>query len=558
VWKENVRKKLRQSGKEYINVKGKTMRAREIKNKKDCQGKCRFRCAVIFSHSERKQLFDEFWSLNDNEKNVYYANTTEKFLKERQRTDSQNSRRDYSYRYFMRKGTERHRVCKEFYQSTLDISARRVEYFYKKNEEGKGYQDKRGTPKIQKIPETAKAYIRDHINSLPKVPSHYCRSSSSKEYLDPSLNVAEMYRLYKEKCNIDNIEPRTHNAYYTIFNRDFNLAFLTPKKDRCDTCEEYRIDNQQTPILQTKYDDHMKDKVFTKLERTEDRECTDEDVITVCFDMENCILCPRSNVSNFFYKRKLCVFNMTGHCSRDKMAYNIIWNEQLGGRGANEIASAVSVILENVVAKYPETKKMILWSDSCIPQNRNSIMCYAIKLFQQRHPEIIEIVQKFSTPGHSSIQEIDNIHSHIEKKLKVSDIYSPLSLMRTLKTVRQHKMTVIQLKENDFIDYQSVAATFWFKSVPFLKVKALRYVSGVLYHVFFKTSFDSEFVEVSIIRKTTRSSENISSLPVPKQLTTKPVMSAEKKKDIESMLKFMPEDDRVFMEKLCSIKRKDK
>jgi hypothetical protein len=42
--------------------------------------------------------------------------------------------------------------------------------------------------------------------------------------------------------------------------------------------EKYRIDYQRTPIMQTKYDYQMKDKVFTKCERTNDRECTDENV----------------------------------------------------------------------------------------------------------------------------------------------------------------------------------------------------------------------------------------------------------------------------------------
>jgi len=43
------------------------------------------------------------------------------------------------------------------------------------------------------------------------------------------------------------------------------------------------------------------------------------------------------------------------------------------------------------------------------------------------------IKQKFGEPGHSSIQEVNNIHSQVEKRLKGAEIFSPIKLIRILK-----------------------------------------------------------------------------------------------------------------------------
>jgi hypothetical protein len=134
------------------------------------------------------------------------------------------------------------------------------------------------------------------------------------------------------------------------------------------------------------------------------------------FDMQNVIACPRVNVSNYFYKRKLNVFNLTAHLSLNKCAYNAMWSEHQAGRGVNEIASALVKILEKVLEDYPLLESITLWSDSCIPQNRNSVMVTALKHFMQNHPILKTIEQKFSEPGHSQIQEIDCVHSHIYRE----------------------------------------------------------------------------------------------------------------------------------------------
>lgn len=70
-----------------------------------------------------------------------------------------------------------------------------------------------------------------------------------------------------------------------------------------------------------------------------------------------------------------------------------------------------------------------LWSDACEPENKNSIMALALQTFLKENPYVHGVIRRFSEPGHGVVQEVDSIHSNIERWLKLSEIFSPLSLI---------------------------------------------------------------------------------------------------------------------------------
>ena len=113
--------------------------------------------------------------------------------------------------------------------------------------------------------------------------------------------------------------------------------------------------------LNKKDDAHIQSKVRTKMERDNDR--TSEKAV-LCFDLENVSTCPRANISIFFYKRKLNVYNLTAHMSLNKRIYTAIWVEHQTGRCASEIASALLKVLERVLQDVPDLEVITLWSDS--------------------------------------------------------------------------------------------------------------------------------------------------------------------------------------------------
>ena len=300
-------------------------------------------------------------------------------------------------------------------------------------------------------------------------------------------------RIIAELAQTKNIPGKLH-LYRTIFNTEFNIEFQSPKKDRCDTCEAMKMNDHPTDAQKDAHDAHLAGKLETKTERDNDRKNNEQ--FTICFDLQNVFALPKADVSNFFYRRKLNVYHMTAHCSGDKRGYGELWHDGQNGRSGNDIASSVMQLLDAIVennADDPRIKHIILWSDSCVPQNRNSILSTAMKVFMKHHPSILSVVHKYCEPGHSSIQEVDNLHSEIERVCGSAEIYSPVGLIRMLKNVcRSRPLKLIQMKPECFKDYKSIAQQCHFQRVPYTKVKCIMYEKNEPKILRYKTAFSAE------------------------------------------------------------------
>jgi hypothetical protein len=366
-----------------------------------------------------------------------------------------------------------------------------------------------------------------------------------------------MYNMYKEQFPED---PVKLSMYRHIFVTEFNLDFHTRKSDRSDLCEEFRMAESQNLVsddLKKSYEMHVIEKTAMRENRKIDRENTTIPVL--CFDLENVIACPRAEISSFFYKRKLNTYNLTAHFSASKTIYCALWTEALSGRSGNDLASALYKILGKVAEEH-EFTELILWSDSCVPQNRNSFISCAVQNFLHEHPHVSKVTMKYSVPGHSCIQEVDNAHSMIEKAMSQNEFYSPLGLIRILKTInRKSPLRVLQLKDDDFFGFGEAAKkSLNFKLVPFFKVCAIEF-SQTLHEVKFKTSFTEDeqkvnlrFMQTPSRKKSTMKNQSSSPSPPvwkmiqPSKLKCQPTLPADKVKDIKSMYKFMPLQDREF------------
>ena len=90
--------------------------------------------------------------------------------------------------------------------------------------------------------ENLNAKIREHISKFPRAESHYCRSSTSREYLSPELTVSKMYEMFvKENADL----CCAYSTYFRIF-KSMKLSFLSPKKDMCGLCSTYRETTNET------------------------------------------------------------------------------------------------------------------------------------------------------------------------------------------------------------------------------------------------------------------------------------------------------------------------
>lgn len=121
----------------------------------------------------------------------------------------------------------------------------------------------------QQLFKERKIQLETFFDSLCKMESHYCRSSSQKLYLEPLWHTKfDLYRFYKEVyCRENNhIEPVSHTTFYEVFENK-NLSLYRPKKDECDTCVFYKQKN----ISEEEYLTHIRFKEEAQTEKKNDK-----------------------------------------------------------------------------------------------------------------------------------------------------------------------------------------------------------------------------------------------------------------------------------------------
>lgn len=566
IWKQNIRKALRQKGKMYENAKGQTVKAKEIGP--TCKNTCFYNCSKLFSKIQREDIHQKFWDLSDDDKNIFYTEFVIRRNSKRRNSKTKNvessmQKKKNFFDYYLKRQDLKTQVCKAFFLNTLGISERRIYYYFNNihsEENGIKKPSKKSNSGRKKIAESKLNHIKEHIDSFPTIDSHYCRSNTSKKYLDSNLSIQKMYKLYCEKYSDGSV---TYEIYRQVFNNKCNLSFYKPKKDQCDKCTAFKAIKNPTENEKKQYDMHIEENTYIKAERNLDRQNNEELRAIICYDLQNVFSLPKGFVSNFYYKRKFNVFNLTATVilkSKPNLTYCAIWGENMSGRSGNDLASALIKILKAVVKDNPTLKEIILWSDSCIPQNKNKITSTALLQFLNDSENIIFLTQKFSEPGHSRIQEVDCVHSAIERHLRGLEIPSPVKLLRFLTNLNYSnvRLKVIQMVRDDFFAFSKKAEELNFNLVPFSKCKILCYNKENPYTINYKNhlkdvSYQSAYLKKKVPRTTTAHfckdifSKPLVNLP-PKDLPE------DKIRDIKSMLPYLQEEDRSFYKVVLKIK----
>lgn len=242
---------------------------------------------------------------------------------------------------------------------------------------------------------------------------------------------------------------------------------------------------------------------------------------------------------------------MTAVVHRTKKGYCAVWPESLIGRSGNEMASAVHRLLKVILVDHPECRHLILWSDSCVPQNRNSIMAYSLQFLLDLCPQLCTITQRFCEPGHSSIQDVDNLHNIIGRFLTDDlDIHSPISLVRFLNTLKPNgkPMYIHNMVKEDFLDFNALASSGAYGKVKFGKTKEIKYSAANLTTVGFRTTFtESSLTMVEVLARKKLRSGVYQVVRNPKVSVIEKSLSKEKVADLRSLLIYMSGDDLRYM-----------
>ena len=231
-----------------------------------------------------------------------------------------------------------------------------------------------------------------------------------------------MHRLFQEQ----NDEQVTFSLYYSVFMFDFNLAFGHPAKDVCSTCMKYRI-QMRNPDLSA--NDRREKTALYIVHRRRARQFYEsmqqvQNTYTVCFDvMENLVL-PKSAIGQTFYSRQLymyvfCVVRHRGQGqeqSRDDI-HLYVWQEHENKKDSNMIASALNHYF-NIVGNDIVTHRMLrLFSDSCYGQNKNiNVLAMLFALRATLLPDT-KIEYTFPVRGHSFLPA-DRVFGRLEQEIR--------------------------------------------------------------------------------------------------------------------------------------------
>lgn len=137
------------------------------------------------------------------------------------------------------------------------------------------------------------------------------------------------------------INTLTVRQYRDIINKNINTGFHKPKKDVCEQCHIYENNKAVTQTDKEKHEEHLKEKEKARKMKTQDKESElqNNEILTAAFDLQKCLNVPHGNVSTFYYKRKLSLYNFTIFNLGSRQGYCFSWHQQTAKRGTNEISS---------------------------------------------------------------------------------------------------------------------------------------------------------------------------------------------------------------------------
>ncbi|XP_039296260.1 uncharacterized protein LOC120354091 [Nilaparvata lugens] len=510
-WEKNIAKKARMRGEKYVGYKrdkNKIVTRMPDREERTMGPKCisekcskiNDRHCGIFTKQDRQIIFEHFWrDLNWKEKEVFVSSLVDQLPAKRTSVEpGASSRRSNSYIYYLKIQDEKKIVCKKMFLNTLGINEwmahnwikrtkgkMSIEGLEKSNDESTRLtkRSKRNNKKKSQENSGNDEYLQEFFEVLPKLPSHYCRKQTTKLYLEPIFfSKKQLYEFYVSKCAEDGITPVSLTKFFVIF-ESHNLSLFQPRKDRCDTCCGYEVRN----ITEEEWMKHVAKKDRARKEKEDDKErAIKEECYVLTMDLEAVKLSPLTKAEAFYYKTKLCCHNFTVYNIASHHCCNYWWNETQADLQASTFASCLIDYLENhcLERKIP----IVIYSDGCTYQNRNSIMANALLHFAIKHN--IDVEQKYLVKGHTNM-ECDSVHACIERKLKNRDVHVPADYVTATKEAREKPFPYeVKYLTHDFFKDYTVPNLQYYESIrpgrksgdPVLTDRVVRFFEGRLIH----------------------------------------------------------------------------
>lgn len=237
----------------------------------------------------------------------------------------------------------------------------------------------------------------------------------------------------------------------------------------------------------------------------------------------------------------------------------------IASRGSQEIGSCLLSPLENKL--HTNTKHVILYSDSCVGQNKSIKLALLLKRFLHGSTayKIETITQKYFVSGHS-FNSCDRRFGLVEKQRKFSkDIYVPKHWQNIIKQAKKSDpaFELIEMEEEDFFTSSELEKLIVNRKKDASKDK-INWFSfrSILYRIedpfilTFKTDDSEEEYSINLAREgvneqTFKKCSLHCLYPGGKEITT------EKLRDLMQLLKYVPAEFHSFYSTIRSTPRLD-
>jgi len=509
-----------------------------------------FMCGA-FSENDRQDVFNKFWKMKtwDEKRGFVQGMVTNRPIVKRRKINEQN-------KYVKSDGRDVRlqtlngqclKVCRLFFLNTLNIGEDSFKRWTKKSTEfTEPGIDAEPAPSSRKLKKSIDVlHIKEWLHLLPKVPSHYCRQSTSKIYVESTfVSLSSMYKVFQEWCQEKNITYATKTIFCKTLNTE-NIKIHQPRKDQCDICVGYKLGS----VSETVYNRHVNRKTMAREEKNKFKAEVSCTKVVITMDLQSVLLCPKTDASAMYYKQKLQLHNFTIYRLNDKDVTLYVWHEGNGSVSANEFTSC---IIQYIDTLPNEVTEVILISDGCNYQNRNKTLACALSTLAKT--KSITIEQLFLTKGHT-MMEADNVHSTLEHYFK-SPIYSPgdyISRMRLARCNQPYKINVLEY--SFFKNYDDVCSLTSLRPGKKTGDKVVTDICKIQYthegEILYKTEFEDgwtklpEQKKVKITRRTVIESQTLTNLynaPLP--------ISDTKFKDLQSLKPVIDKEYHPFYDNL--------
>lgn len=298
----------------------------------------------------------------------------------------------------------------------------------------------------------ARGTVSQWLNLLPKVPSHYCRASSKRKYVESTFrSKLHMHSVYKIWCIEQNKKLVSRNSFFSVLRKE-NISIHKPRKDQCDVCSSFQLKN----VSQEEYETHIqkKDEARNAKNKAIENLKGNTENLVISVDVQSVLLAPNLLAGALYYKQKLQCHNFTIYNSLTGDVTIYFWHEADGGVTSNEFTSCIIDYLKTSCSRY---KHITIISDGCNYQNRNKVLASALSDYVYFKKVVVE--QIILEKGHT-MMEVDSVHSTIEHYIK-PPIYAPQDYVKRMRQARPKQPYDIRVLHFDFFkDYEHLATNF--------------------------------------------------------------------------------------------------